>query len=329
MVDEVKLSQLPGGQAIAPISGTITLDGAVIGGNIPEAAAFTTVAGNSFNALPLSSPTADSGNTSVVIGTDAMKNFIVSAAYNNVAIGGQALEGTAASVTADAVSNIAIGFQVMQPITTGSSNIGIGAYSLNFLTAGVGNTAIGYATLGNTLTTGNNNTCIGSAAAMNYSGSNNTVIGFNVGITQVCTGSGNILIGCSETLDVSAPTSSNTLKIGNSSTPVISATAINTTPIITLGGGTTISGDLTVSTKNIVTDTSTGTKIGTAANQKISFYNKTPIVQPTTTGTTTGFTAATGTPVLSGSTFTGNTGSAAYTLGDIVNALKLLGLLAA
>jgi len=43
----------------------------------------------------------------------------------------------------------------------------------------------------------------------------------------------------------------------------------------------TLSGDLTISTKNIVTDTTTGTKIGTATNQKIGFFNATPVVQPT------------------------------------------------
>src|SRR6185369_13457549 len=35
------------------------------------------------------------------------------------------------------------------------------------------------------------------------------------------------------------------------------------------------------SANNLVTDTTTGTKIGTATNQKIAFYNSTPIVQPT------------------------------------------------
>jgi hypothetical protein len=43
----------------------------------------------------------------------------------------------------------------------------------------------------------------------------------------------------------------------------------------------TLSGNLTISTKNIVTDTTTGTKIGTATTQKIGFFNATPVVQPT------------------------------------------------
>jgi len=42
----------------------------------------------------------------------------------------------------------------------------------------------------------------------------------------------------------------------------------------------TLSGNLTISTKDIVTDTTTGTKIGTATTQKIGFFNKSPVVQP-------------------------------------------------
>jgi hypothetical protein len=43
----------------------------------------------------------------------------------------------------------------------------------------------------------------------------------------------------------------------------------------------TLSGNLTISTKNIVTDTTTGTKIGTGTTQKLAFWNATPVVQPT------------------------------------------------
>jgi len=57
--------------------------------------------------------------------------------------------------------------------------------------------------------------------------------------------------------------------------------------------------------------------------------NKTPVAQQTALGTTTGFTAATGTAVLAGSTFTGGTGASAYTIGDLVLALKNFGMLAA
>jgi hypothetical protein len=93
-------------------------------------------------------------------------------------------------------------------------------------------------------------------------------------------------------------------------------------------GVTTFAANVTLSTKNIITDTTTGTKIGTATSQKLGFFNATPVVQQATTGTTTGFTAGAGTAVLSDSTFTGGTGSAAYTIGDVVKALKNLGLLA-
>ena len=42
----------------------------------------------------------------------------------------------------------------------------------------------------------------------------------------------------------------------------------------------TLNGNLTASTRNIVTDTTTGTKIGTDPLQKIGFFDKTPVVRP-------------------------------------------------
>lgn len=81
--------------------------------------------------------------------------------------------------------------------------------------------------------------------------------------------------------------------------------------------------------KNIVFDTTTGTKIGTATGQKLAFHNSTPTVQYATTGTSTGFTAGAGTTVTHLSTFTGNSGSTGYTIADIVLCLKTKGLMAA
>lgn len=79
---------------------------------------------------------------------------------------------------------------------------------------------------------------------------------------------------------------------------------------------------------NVVLDTTTGTKIGTATSQKLGFFNATPVVQQNGTGETTGFTAGSGTGVNDDSTFTGNVGSTAYRINDIVKALKNLGILA-
>lgn len=106
-----------------------------------------------------------------------------------------------------------------------------------------------------------------------------------------------------------------------------------------IGGGTPAAGTfstLTANTSltmadaaNIIVNATTGTKIGTATTQKLAFYNSTPVAQPATTGTVTGFTAGSGTAAKDDSTYTGNTGATAYTVGDIVKALKDLGLLAA
>lgn len=76
-----------------------------------------------------------------------------------------------------------------------------------------------------------------------------------------------------------------------------------------------------------IDDLADGYHIGNSGD-KVAFFGKTPVVQQATTGTTTGFTAGVGTAAKDDSTFTGGTGASAYTVGDIVLALKNLGLLA-
>ena len=74
--------------------------------------------------------------------------------------------------------------------------------------------------------------------------------------------------------------------------------------------------------RDFVLDTTTGTKIGTSTTQKIGFWNTTPIVQPTTAVAEAAFVEnAGGTVVNVDSTFGG------YTLQQIVQALRNLGLL--
>ena len=68
--------------------------------------------------------------------------------------------------------------------------------------------------------------------------------------------------------------------------------------------------------------TTTGTKIGTATSQKISFWGAAPDVQPTTAITAAAFSTGTSGIIDDSATFGG------YTIGQIVAAMKRVGLLA-
>ncbi len=105
--------------------------------------------------------------------------------------------------------------------------------------------------------------------------------------------------------------------------------AAGTAYTITTSGAVGLSGTVTLTDNNIALTANTGTKIGTATTQKLGFWNATPVVQYSTTGTVTGYTSVGGSAVLSQSTFTGNSGSTAYTIGDLVLALKTAGFIAA
>lgn len=62
-----------------------------------------------------------------------------------------------------------------------------------------------------------------------------------------------------------------------------------------------------------------------AKQGKVSFHGNSPQTQFSTTGQTSGFTAGSGTAAKDDSTYTGGTGTKAYTVGDIVRFLKLRG----
>lgn len=79
-----------------------------------------------------------------------------------------------------------------------------------------------------------------------------------------------------------------------------------------LAGGT-FSGDVTIADgKNIVLNTTTGTKIGTSASQKLGFFNVTPVVQPSAF-TQTYSTSSASVPNPTAATLTDNSGGTANT----------------
>jgi hypothetical protein len=73
-----------------------------------------------------------------------------------------------------------------------------------------------------------------------------------------------------------ASQTANLLECQNSSATVLAS--ISAAGAATFAG-LTLAGNLDASTRDIVTDTTTGTKIGTATSQKIGFFNATPVVQ--------------------------------------------------
>jgi len=79
---------------------------------------------------------------------------------------------------------------------------------------------------------------------------------------------------------------------------------------------------LTLSALNLITDTTTGMKIGTATSQKLSFWNAAPIIQPTTGVAGATRTGGGGTTLTDTDTFDG------YTVAQVVKALRNTGLLA-
>lgn len=107
------------------------------------------------------------------------------------------------------------------------------------------------------------------------------------------------------------------------------ALSANGTALVTLSTGITLSGTVFLSEGFVVHfGTTSGNRLGNTTSQKIGFWGSTPVVQPSSTGETVGFTAGAGTPVTDASTFTGNVGATAYRISDIVKNLKNAGLLA-
>jgi hypothetical protein len=116
---------------------------------------------------------------------------------------------------------------------------------------------------------------------------------------------------------------SNYYKTTVSSAGAVTFDAVGASAGFTFSDAVTLSENLTIAdAKNIVLNTTTGTKMGTATNQKWAVWNATPDVQPTNAIAAAAFVANTSAIANDTATFGG------YTVGQVVAALKRIGLLA-
>jgi hypothetical protein len=213
-------------------------------------------------------------------------------------------------------------------------------------TTGVSNTFFGDRA-GNSITTTSQNSCFGTSSGQNiFLGFGNVLIGTNSArflsdlTTSLTDLSTSIVIGRNTSVpsngqfnqivigDTAMGLGSNTTVIGNSSTTfgrwwgnLLLGTSTNSTFILDVVGTTRLTGTLTL-TSNIILPTSGGTRIGTATNQLISFWNKTPIAQPTAGIAGATLAGSGGSTITSGNTFGG------YTIQQIAQALINIGILA-
>lgn len=159
---------------------------------------------------------------SIAIGTDALR---YATAGENVGVGFSALRGTVAGFSG--MSNVAVGYNAMQAVTTAANNVAVGRGSLTQATTASGNVAVGHTAMnqsstavdtvavgraalaasngtgnvgvgkraGVVLTTGNENTLVGAdAGAMLTTGSGNTYIGTKAGNTRAATTENTVVI---------------------------------------------------------------------------------------------------------------------------------------
>ena len=131
--------------------------------------------------------------------------------------------GRATGNNNDALSNIGIGYGVLDNVTTAYGNIGIGRYNLTDLTTGSSNIAIGGVVLANT-TTGDRNIGIGNGVLdKNISGYNS--IGIGVNALRNATGHNNIGMGYSALDDCTSGVEN--VSIGNYSSSKLTDTNYN------------------------------------------------------------------------------------------------------
>ena len=236
--------------------------------------------------------------------------------------------------------NVFLGFNAGTANTTGYYNCIVGSRAGQANLVGINNTYFG--ALAGTSATGNNNSFFGYySGALTTTGTSNTGFGSGSGGNNT-TGSNNLFIGSSAGATLANGVTTNqtsgnsvfigvntkALSAGNTNQIVIGYNATGNGTNTTTIGDTTVTdnyirGNFNVTdARNFILGTTTGTKIGTATSQKLSFWNATPIVQPTTAIVGVAPVINAGSTVNIATTFEG------YTLQQIVKALRNIGILA-
>lgn len=157
-----------------------------------------------------------------------------------------------------------------------------------FATGGVATSNEVARLLSGTLSLGLANTTLGKLTLYGSTSGNvsiqpNAVAGSNIVLTAPATTGtialtsqlGNLTVGTST---ISSGT--NTRILYDNSGILGEYTITGTGTVVAMQTNPTLSGLTITDATNIVLDTTTGTKIGTATNQKLAFYNSTPIVKP-------------------------------------------------
>ena len=240
--------------------------------------------------------TADSSFPGVVsIGTQTFagaKTFSTNPTFSAITAGQMLFSGTGGLVSA----NTSLTWDNTNKYLLGASNLRAGRDANSYIEF-TNNASKLYAAGDITLFSTNG----GGTANVNIQ--NNGSSGGEVIKVKLLTGSG----AGTERGSITADTS-NLVKFFASTTEVF---RISTT-VITIADG-----------KNVAVGTTTGTTFGTTTSQKLSFWNKTPIVQPTTSITGATFASpGAGTNIKTDDTFGG------YTIGQIAAALINMGILA-
>jgi hypothetical protein len=127
----------------------------------------------------------------------------------------------------------------------------------------------------------NGNATIGGGLALGWGGGGTRIIGatFPNGLLQLQTGSTDrITIDANGIIGIGGTTASFPALKRSSATLQVRLADDSAFAGFSCGA-LTLNGNLDASTRDIVTDTTTGTKIGTGTTQKLGFFNATPVVQ--------------------------------------------------